>query len=414
MLDRRAANTGENDAALMARAKRVVPGGLWGHMSVSRLPEGYPQFFSRGEGCRIWDTDGNELIDFMCGYGPIVLGHRDRDVDAAVARQMERGELFNGPAPVMVDLAELVVDLIPHADWALFCKNGGDATTTGVTLARAETGRRKILVARGSYHGSAPWCTPSLAGVTDEDRAHILHYDYNDPASLTEAVEAAGDDLAAILCTALRHDARRDQELATREFAEAARALCDRTGAALMIDDVRAGFRLAMGGSWEPLGVRPDISTFGKAMGNGHPISMLTATERFRDAAQRMFVTGSYWCGAGAMAASLATLTKLRETDGLAHMERIGQLFRDGLNEQAARHGVRIRQTGPAQMPLILFDADVNFAKGDLFCLEALRRGVFLHPWHNMFLSTAHRETDIAEALTATDAAFGAVANAFG
>ena len=198
------------DAALRRRAKRVIPGGLWGHMNAARLPEGYPQYFARARGCRLWDVDDNEYIDFMCSYGPMILGYGDEDVERAAARQRAEADIANGPAPCLVELAELMVDTVPHADWVIFAKNGTDATTTCVTLARAGTGRRKVLVARGSYHGAVPWCTPSLAGVTEEDRAHLLHFDYNDVASLEAAADKAGGDLAAILVAAFRHDVRRD------------------------------------------------------------------------------------------------------------------------------------------------------------------------------------------------------------
>lgn len=402
------------DAALRVRAARVIPGGMWGHMDAGRLPPGYPQFFAKAEGCRLWDVDGNEYIDFMCSYGPILLGHRDPGVEAAAAAQAAQGDLFDGPSARMVELAELLVDTVPHADWALFQKNGADATTTCVTLARAGTGRRKILVARGSYHGAVPWCSPSMAGVTAEDRAHLVEFDYNDPDSLRAAVEAAEGDLAAVIVTAFRHDVRRDQEMPTAAFARTARAVCDAADAALILDDVRAGFRLHPGGSWEPLGVRPDLSAWSKAIANGYPLAAVTGSDRFREAARSIFVTGSFWCASVPMAAALAVLRRLRETDAIAQMAAMGQRLRDGIAAQARSHGVGLRQTGPAQMPLILFDDDPDFARGALFATEALARGVYLHPWHNMFLSAAHSPADIDRALEATDHALAAVAARFG
>src|SRR4051794_39162419 len=258
-----------NDAALRARAARVIPGGLWGHLNAARLPEGYPQFFARAEGCRLYDVDGRCFIDMMCSWGPVVLGHHHKAVEQAATAQAARGDCMNGPAPVLVELAEAVVATVPHADWCLFAKNGTDATTTCVTLARAATGRRKVLVAQGAYHGAVPWCSPSLAGVTEEDRAHLLHFRYNDVRSLERGVERGGADLAAILVSAFRHDLGHPQELPTPEFARACRALCDQAGAALLLDDVRAGMRLHLGGSWETLGVRPDLAAWSKAIANG-------------------------------------------------------------------------------------------------------------------------------------------------
>ncbi|MEC9346384.1 MAG: aminotransferase class III-fold pyridoxal phosphate-dependent enzyme [Pseudomonadota bacterium] len=405
---------GANDRALRDRAAAVIPGGMWGHMNAATLPPAFPQFFRKAAGCRLTDVDGREYIDFVCAFGPMVLGYGDPAVRAAVAAVQEAGEIMNGPAPQLVDLAERLVATIPHADWALFQKNGTDATTACVTIARAGTGRRKVLVAHGAYHGAAPWCTPSLVGVTAEDRAHLVHFNYNDTDSLAAAGAAAGDDMAALLVSPFRHDARKDQAMVDPDFARACRELCDRTGAALILDDVRAGFRLHLGGSWETVGVRPDLAAYSKAIANGHPLAAVTGTDRFRDAAAKVYLTGSFWCAAAPMAAALATLERLHALDAVAHLERVGQRLRDGLAAQATAHGLGLRQTGPVQMPMVLFDDDADFAKGNLFVTEALQRGVYLHPWHNMFLSLAHTDADIDTALAATEPAFAAVARRFG
>ena len=314
-----------------------------------RLPPGYPQFFRSASGCRLQDLAGTEYVDLMCGYGPIVLGYGDPDVEAAAAAQRGRGDLMTGPAECQVELAELVVETIPHADWVLFAKNGTDAMTACVTIARAGTQRRKVLVAKGSYHGAAPWCTPSLAGVTAEDRAHILHFEYNDVASLERVADEAGRDLAAVLVTAFKHDVRRHQEAPTPAFAQAVRRICDAAGAALILDDVRAGFRLHIGGSWEPYGVRPDLCAWSKAIANGHPLAAVTGTDRFRDAAQQVYVTGSFWCSAVPMAAAIATIKKLRATGAIATMEAMGHRLRDGLEAAGtcARCAIAADRTGP-------------------------------------------------------------------
>lgn len=398
------------DAMLRARAQRVVPGGMWGHLNAARLPEGYPQFFASAEGCRVRDVDGREYIDFMCSWGPVLLGHRHGEVEAAARAQAELGDCMNGPGEVMVELAEDFVAMVPHADWAMFQKNGADATTSCVTIARAGTGKRKVLVARGSYHGALPWCSPSVAGVTAEDRAHLIHFEYNDLASLRAAVDAAAGDLAAILVTAFRHDMARDLELPTREFAAAAREACDAAGAALIIDEVRAGLRLDIAGSWETLGVRPDLCAWSKAIANGYALAAVTGNDRFREAATKVFVTGSFWCGAVAMAAARATLRIARETDVPTRLRAMGLRLREGMATLARQHGIAIRQSGPPQMPLILFDADPEFRKGRAFCSAALRHGAFFHPQHNMFLSAAHGPADIDAALEAASHGFKAVA----
>jgi glutamate-1-semialdehyde 2,1-aminomutase len=394
------------DTALRARAARVIPGGLWGHMNAANLPEGYPQYFARAEGCRLTDVDGRSFVDLMCAWGPIILGHRHPLVEAATRQQAALGDCMNGPGPVLVELAETLVEMIPHADWCQFGKNGTDATTGCVTIARAGTGRRKVLVAKGAYHGAVPWCSPSVAGVTAEDRAHLLHFVYNDIDSITAAVEQAGTDLAAIVVSAFRHDFGFAQEMPTPEFAAHLRAACDAAGAVLIVDDVRAGFRLDLGGSWETIGVRPDLSAFSKAIGNGYALSAVTGREWLRQAATEVFSTGSFWCGAVSMAAAVATLGELRRMDGPAYIRAMGERLRQGLIERAAFRGVAISQTGPVQMPTLLFDDDADWKKGFAFCAEALRHGAYLHPKHNMFLSCAHTTADIDAVIEAADAGF--------
>ena len=409
-----ATNIANRDQELRERAKRVIPGGMWGHMNAARLPPEYPQYFAKAEGARIWDVNGREYVDFMCAWGPTVLGYRDPDVEAAVRAQGPLGDSLNGPSERLVELAELLAETIPHCDWSMLAKNGTDATTIAVTIARAATEKRKILIARKAYHGAAPWCTPYPAGTLPEDRAHQIFYDYNDPASLEQAAAEAGGDLAAIVATAIRHDIGRDHEMPNRVFAEAARKIADRTGAALILDDVRCGFRLDLGGSWELVGVRPDLTAFSKAIANGYALAAVTGRDRFRDAATRIFTTGSFWFQAIPMAAALATLRKLHAIDGTALMRRAGMRLREGLQAQADSRGIKIRQSGPPQMPLVLFEDDPEVTKGKFFCVEALRRGVYLHPVHTMFLSCAHIDAEIDRALEATDGAFAAVAAKFG
>jgi len=399
------------DAALRARAGAVIPGGMYGHMNAAGLPDAYPQFMTRGEGSRVWDADGNEYLDFMCGWGPVVLGRKDPVVEAAVRAQLDTGDLLDGPSPVMVDLAELLVELVPHADWSMLAKNGTDATTACVSIARASTERRKVLLARGAYHGAIPWCTPRPGGVLPEDRAHLGYFEYNDVASLEAAVAEAGDDLAGIIVSPVRQELASDQVMATAEFARAIRTACDRAGAVMILDDVRCGFRLDLGGSWEPLGVRPDLSAWSKAIANGYSLAAITGRDPLRAAASSIYVTGSFWYSAVSMAASIATLTQLRDTDALARMAASGQRLRDGLAAQSAAHGFVATQTGPVQMPLLQFvDDDAVSTMARTWTNEAVKRGVYLHPVHNWFLSAAHTADDIDLALERTDDAFAELA----
>lgn len=388
------------------RAERVIPGGMYGHESAQLLPDGFPQFFSRAEGARLWDVDGHEYIDFMCAYGPNLMGYGYPGIEAAATAQRLRGDTLTGPSTVMVELAEKFVSMVSHADWAMFCKNGSDANSMALVIARAHAGRRKILLARGAYHGSATWNTPNPAGVLPEDRAHIITYDYNDADSLEDAARQAGDDLAGIFATPFRHEVFADQALPNLEYAMAARRICDETGALLIVDDVRAGFRLARDCSWSSIGVQPDLSSWGKVIANGYPISALLGSNKARAAAQRIWATGSFWFSAVPMAAAVATLNEIASSDYLERMERVGTALRNGLQQQAAAHSYTLRQTGPVQMPQILFEDDADFRRGYCWTSEVVKRGVYLHPFHNNFVCAAHTEEDVRTTLAATDAAF--------
>jgi glutamate-1-semialdehyde 2,1-aminomutase len=397
------------DRALRERASAVIPGGMYGHQAAGPLPPEYPQFMHSGRGSRVWDVDGNEYVDLMCSYGPVVLGHQHPAVEAAVAAQARLGDCQNGPGPVMVDLAELLVATVQHADWAMFAKNGTDATTMCCTIARAQTGRSRILVARGAYHGAAPWCTPRPDGTTAADRANIGYFTFNDIDSARAAVAEAGDDLAGILVSPFKHDAGYDQELVDPEFARGLRELCNAAGAALILDDVRCGFRLHLGSSWEPIGVAPDLSAWSKAIANGHPLAAVLGGDAFRDGARRVFVTGSFWFSAAAMAAAVATIRALRDEDAIAAMQRAGTAVRDGILSQAADWDFAVNYTGPVQMPYLTFRGDSGHALISRFAAEAIRRGAYIHPRHNWFVSAAMTEDDIALVLAATDEAFGAL-----
>ena len=403
--------TGANsrDREWRERAAAVIPGGMYGHQSIGLLPDDYPQFFARAEGARLWDTDGKPYIDFLCGYGPNLLGYGHAEVNAAYLRQLAIGDTMTGPSPLIVELAEHFTALVSHADWAMFCKNGTDATSLALATARAHTGAKTIIRAKGAYHGSAPWCNPRPAGTLAEDRAHQLFCSYNDTASLEAAVAIAGDDLAAIFAAPLKHDAFVDQILPDPAYASRARELCDRTGALLVVDDVRAGLRVARDCSWSIVGVEPDLSTWGKGIANGHAISALLGNNKARQAAAQIYATGSFWFQAAPMAAALATLRIVRETPYLEAIQELGQILRDGLAERAAAAGFGLRQTGPVTMPLFLFDDDPDLRLGFCWSSALLERGVYVHPWHNMFLCAAMTRADIEQTLDAAEGAFKAL-----
>jgi glutamate-1-semialdehyde 2,1-aminomutase len=400
------------ESALRKRADAVIPGGMYGHQDVRLQWPGAPQFFTRGQGPYVWDANGNRYIDLMCSYGPILHGHRHPAIESAVALQMQLADCQNAPSPLMIDLADRLVEVVDHADWAMFMKNGSDATTLALTIARAATRRKKILVAKGAYHGTAPWCTPNMNGVPEEERAHLLYYTFNDITSVDAAIAQADSDLAGIIVSPFRHDAGLDQELVEVAFARHLRAQCDKLGAVLILDDVRCGFRMAFGGSWEPVGVRPDLSAWSKAIANGYPLAALLGNDALRDAAVSVFATGSFWFSAAPMAAALATLNLLETEAGVEHMHRVATAITNGIAYQAQSLGLRVRVTGHPTMTYLKFVEDHDWYWTKRFAAECATRGLYIHPRHNWFVSTAITDDLVAEILAITEKALMAVKRA--
>lgn len=406
--------TRSRGSVLQARAARVIPAGMYGHQAVSQLGEGYPQFFREGSGAIVVDVDGREYVDLMCSWGPVILGHRDPTVEQAAAEQRALGDCLDGPSEQLVILAETLVEFIADADWAMLAKNGTDATTACLTIARKHTGRGIILAARGCYHGAAPWCTPIHDGTLATDRAGMRYFDYNDSADFDLALSAAGQDLAGVLLLPFRHVEGEDQKLVDAEFARHVRAACDAAGALLLLDDVRCGFRLAHGGSWEPIGVGVDLSAWSKAIANGYPLAAVTGSNLVREAAASVFLTGSFWMNSVPMAASVATLRRLQAIDGVAVMTRAGARLREGLLAQADAAGFAVRYTGPDVMPYMTFVGDAQYRMLRAFATEAMHNGVYLHPRHNWFMSCALDDGVVDRALAGTEPAFARVAKQFG
>jgi glutamate-1-semialdehyde 2,1-aminomutase len=408
--------TFEHSDALMERAKRVIPGGIYGHQTPLLLTRGaYPSFFARGEGSHVWDIDGNEYIDYECSYGPIVLGHRHPKVEEAARRQMELGNCFNAPGPVWVDLAEHLVSITPFANWTVFAKNGSDVCTWATEVARQATGRPKIAMCAGAYHGTDAWCTPLPGGVTAEDRANMVYFRFNDLESLRHTVEENRGKMAGVILSPFKHDAGHDSELPVEGFMSGVRKICDDNGIVFILDDVRAGFRLHMGGSGELFGVRPDLTTYCKAIANGYPLAACLGRDSLKQAAQEVFFTGSYFTSAVPMAAALANLKELQASDGIERMRTNGEKLRTGLLAQAHSAGLEVTYSGPPAMPYMTFNADAgHFDRARVFCGACSRSGVYFAPRHNWFISAAHTERDIAQTLDVTERAFEAVRKQFG
>jgi glutamate-1-semialdehyde 2,1-aminomutase len=400
---------------LFERAVRVTPGGIYGHTSPAlTLPGHFPYYARRAAGARYWDADGREFIDYLCAYGPIVLGYGHPEVEAAAEKQRRDGDCFNHPTEAMVLLAEKLVSLVDFAGWAVFGKNGSDMTTWAVQVAREFTGRPKILTVRQGYHGAHAWCTPGHGGLIPEDRAHIHSFGWNDPGEFRDLVKRHRGRVAAVISSPFHHPSFGDSILPAPGFWADVQETCRREGILFILDDVRAGFRLHLGGSHRYFGCEPDLICFSKALGNGYSISAALGREELKVAASRVFLTGSFWQSAVAMRAALATLEVLERDNGIEHMRRIGETLMTGLGTAARRHGLSVTCSGPPAIPFMSFANETDWRRSQRFCAEMALRGVFFHPHHNWFVSTAHTDAELDQTLAAADAAFAVVKDEFG
>lgn len=395
---------------LLTRAVEVIPRGIYGTKSPALVvPGSFPYYAESGAGCRFRDVDGNEYIDFLCGFGGSLLGYRDRAVDDAAAAAMRRGFGFNTPCPEMVELAEELTARIAGMDWALFGVNGSDMTTYALQTARAHTGRRKVLAAHGAYHGAHPWAVPGHAGLLEEDLAHVHRFRWNDLDSVAGLFHRYPDDIAAVMVTPCHHPAFADSELPAAGFLDGLCALAHDRGALVISDDIRVGFRAHLRGSHVRFGYQPDLCCYSKAIANGYPIAACMGERRLLAAAGAVFTTGTFWMQQGPMAAAIACQRRLQEIDGVATMQQRGRQLIDGLQQVAVRHGERLHVSGLPSMPKLRFATETDFMRFQRFCAAATRRGAYFHPYHNWFLSTAHSAEDIERTIEIADAALAEV-----
>ncbi len=419
---------------LLDRAKKVIPGtmfcpegGVYGHYSVSATAPGNPVYFSKSEGSRFWDVDGNEYVDYVCAYGPMILGYNHPAVEEAAREQYVKGNTVSLSAPVMIDLAEELVDMVSIADWAFFAKNGADPTNLSVMVARAATGRKKVIVFEGFYHGSTPWMQAAGSpGTIEEDTQHVIQLTWNDYAQVERAVEENDGEVACIISSPYHHPIVVDNEMPAEGFWQKIEALCKKKGIVLIVDDVRAGFRADLAGSHEYFGFKPDLVCFGKALGNGYPISALVGTDALREAMTSVFFTGTQFFNAAPMAAALATLREMKKINAPKVMLEIGQKITDGLVGLAKDYGYDLKVSGLPSMPFlritnqdpapIMTEGPAAIHKGlhADWISECVQRGAYILDYHNNFISAAHTDEDAQKTWDIAEDAFKAVKKKYG
>jgi glutamate-1-semialdehyde 2,1-aminomutase len=383
--------------AWYARALDLIPAAT---QTLAKGPGQYvkgvaPKYLERGRGSHVWDVDGNEYIDYQMGIGPISLGYAYERVDAAIREQLEKGITFSLMHPLEVEVAERVRELVPNAQAVRFSKTGADATSAAVRLARAYTGRERVLCC--GYHGWHDWyvaVTDRAAGVPEGVRDLTATFEYNDLGSVLRAID--GDTACVILEPAVFATPRDG-------FLVELRRVCASTGALLVFDEMWTGFRLALGGAQERFGVDADLACFSKAIANGMPLSVLTGKREVMELLDRdVFFFTTFGGEALSLAAAKATLDEMREKGVPAYLALQGRKLKEGYNAIAAE--LRLGYTrcvGFDCRSMVTFDAAVGdpLEMKSLVQQELLKRGILWGGFHN--LSFSHSDADLEHTLAA-------------
>ncbi len=407
-------NTYTKSREMFNRAFKVIPSGIYGHQGPSEgcyIPnDAFPLYSSKAQGTYFWDLDGNKYIDYMCGYGPNVLGYCDPDVDAAALEQLKKENCVTIPSSVMVDFAELLVDTVACADWAFFAKNGNDVTSLAVITARAATHRKKIVFFNGYYHGVSPWTQKlDYPGILEEEVCNNIYVPWNDYAALERVFDENKGEIAGIIAQPYMHGNFMDNEFPADGFWQKVRKLCDDNGTVLIIDDVRAGFRLDLAGSDHYFGFKADLICFCKALANGYNVSALCGRADLKDVVSSITYTGSYWMSAVPFAAGIACINKLKKINAPALFKEKGEKLTTGLVAAAKEHGFHLKATGaPALFYLRTADDDSLMIHQE-FIAEMVKRGVFLTSHHNHFINASLSDEDINRTIEIAEEAFKVV-----
>lgn len=380
---------------LLDRALKTIPlGSQTFSKSKTALPLGVSPFFvDRAKGSRMWDVDGNEYLDFVNALACVTLGYCDPDVDAAVRKQMESGVTFSLPHRLETEVAEMLVAMIPCAEMVRFAKNGTDATSGAIRVARAYTGRERVAVC--GYHGWQDWYIGSTArdlGVPRAVKALTHSFSYNDFASLQRLFGQYPGEFAAVILEPM------NAAYPKEGFLQQIRELASTQGALLVFDETITGFRYANGGAQEYFGVTPDLATFGKGIANGYPLSALVGKSEFMKVVEQIFFSGTFGGETLSLAAAKAVLTKLHKEPVVATLKARGQSILDGVQEiiADAKLGHVLNLTGHPSWSFLQFKEVAPFSNLEiktLFMQEVFRRGVYTLGTHNM--SYAHSEADV-------------------
>lgn len=400
--------------ALYERALKTIPlaSQTFSKSAMSFVRGASPLFLERGEGCRVWDVDGNEFIDYVLGLLPVALGYRDPDVDAAIRAQLERGITFSLATELEVELAERLVRLVPCAEMVRFGKNGSDATTAAIRLARAYTGHERVAVC--GYHGWHDWyigTTTRDLGVPQAVKALSRAVPYNDADAVADLLHNDPDGFAALILEPAGIDDP------APGYLEALREITQRSGVVLIFDEIVTGFHIDMGGAQSFYGVTPDLATFGKGMGNGLPISAVVGRRDIMRGMEDIFFSATFGGETLSLAAAIATIDKLERTNAIERIKAVAARLTEGARAALAGRGLgeRFAVGGTHWWPRVsVLEAapTTRAVASSLLQQELIGAGVLMGASLNLCLAHDH-ETVIGETLAAWDQATDAVATAF-
>ncbi len=413
------------------RARSVIAGGVNSPVRAFKGVGGEPIFMQRGEGAYLFDVDGRRYIDYVSAWGPLILGHADPDVTRAVSDAAARGLAFGTPTEAETELALEVRALMPGLERLRFVSSGTEATMTALRLARAVTGRDKVVKFEGGYHGhpdsllvkagsgALTLGVPTSPGVPAALAAHTLVARFNDSDSVGALFERHGHEIAALIVEPVAGNMNCVPPVAG--FHERLRALCDQYGALLIFDEVMTGFRVAAGGAQALFGIRPDLTTLGKIMGGGLPVGAVGGPAALMDQLLPdgpVFQAGTNSGNPVAMAAGLATLKKLKAPGFYEALGLRVAALTAGLSEAAARHGVAFTTNAVGGMFGLFFTEGPVHYYDDVMRADAARfrrffhgllgLGVYLAPsaYEAGFVSAAHTPADIAATVAAAEQVF--------
>lgn len=385
--------------ALLERALKTIPlGSQTFSKSLTQFPRGAAPFFiQRAKGSRVWDVDGNEYVDCINSLAAVTLGHGDPDVTAAVRAQLEEGVIFSLPHPIEARVAELIVDMVPCAQMVRFGKNGSDATTGAIRLARAFTGRDHVAMC--GYHGWQDWSIGTTArrrGVPKATQDLTHPFAYNDLASLEVVFKAHPDQVAAVILEPMNVAEPKPG------FLESVQELARRHRALLVFDETITGFRFANGGAQQLFGVTPDLATFGKGLANGYPVSAIAGRADVMKLMEEIFFSFTFGGETLSLAAAEATLTKLKREPVIDRIWGQGDKILSGVASLIEKNGLQetVSLAGkPCWSFFVISEPAGSLELKTLFIQEMLERGVLAFGTHN--ISYAYGDADVAKILAA-------------